>query len=68
MNKIKGIKQVTFSEFESTIPEDRKGYLWFVRDFDDKGEYAKASIYLGNRQYADTNEILSANDYGCESS
>ena len=57
---LKGFKQVTFEEYYNTPDEDKKGYIWFVRNFGEHGEYMNASIYMGTRLYADSNEIVNA--------
>jgi len=56
--KLKGIKQCTFSEYDTTESADRAGYIWFLRELDNEGNIKKASIYLGNRLYASTNDIM----------
>jgi hypothetical protein len=56
----KGFKQVTFERYESLPAESKKGYIWFVRDFNEQGEYLRASIYVRTRLYADSNDILNA--------
>ena len=61
--RLKGFKQATQAEYESTGVSQRAGYIWFVRDFvdnDEKEGYLYAKIYLGNRLYADSNEVLSS--------
>jgi hypothetical protein len=56
----KGFKQSTFEEYENTPDAEKKGFVWFVRHFDEHGEYIKASIYVGTRLYADSNDIVNA--------
>ena len=52
MADFKGFKQVTLSTYQSTSEENRKDFLWFVREF--SGETVVSSaIYFGNRKYAD---------------
>ena len=57
MAEFKGFKQVSLSTYLATSEENRKDYLWFVREF--SGETVVSSaIYFGNRKYADlTGEI-----------
>jgi len=57
MADLKGFKQVSLSTYLATSEENRKDYLWFVREF--SGETVVSSaIYFGNRKYADlTGEI-----------
>ena len=50
--EILGIKQSSFEAFSNTSEEQRKGYLWFVRDIE-SGVTKSVSIYFGNRKYAD---------------
>lgn len=61
MDKIlfKGIKQVTMKTFQTT--EDKKGYLWFVREEIVKPEGSQSPfdvnryhIYFGNKKYGDS--------------
>lgn len=57
----KGFKQATQSEYDAVSYSNKKGYIWFVRDFvndDEKQGYLYAKIYFGNRLYADSNEVL----------
>lgn len=58
--KLKGMQQATSDLYNSTSDADKKGYIWFVRDFDENGEYISAKIYVGTRLYADTNDLLHA--------
>lgn len=52
MANFKGFKQVSLSTYLATSEENRKDYLWFVREF--SGETViGSSIYFGNRKYAD---------------
>lgn len=57
MANFKGFKQVSLSTYLATSEENRKDYLWFVRQF--SGEtVVGSSIYFGNRLYADlTGEV-----------
>lgn len=57
-NVFKGFKQVTSQEYNQTSSGNRKGYIWFVGDKNNQGEYELCEIYLGNRLYANTNQIL----------
>lgn len=52
MADFKGFKQVTLSTYLATSEENRKNYLWFVRDFSGETVIGSA-IYFGNRKYAD---------------
>ena len=52
MIELKGFKQVTLSTYLATSEENRKGYLWFVRDISGN-TVSDVAIYLGNRKYAD---------------
>lgn len=58
MANFKGFKQVSLSTYLATSEENRKDYLWFVREF--SGEtVVSTSIYFGNRKYADLAELTS---------
>ena len=48
MQLFKGIKQVLASTYNGTQPEDKVGYLWFVRE---STEATEGQIYLGSRLY-----------------
>lgn len=52
MADFKGFKQVTLSTYLATSEENRKDYLWFVRELSGESVISVA-IYLGNRKYAD---------------
>ena len=47
----RGIKQVDFEEYNSLEPNDKVGYLWFVRTFNDEDEEEYSDIFFGNRKY-----------------
>lgn len=55
----KGFKIVHSSTWENLkdTPENKKGYLWFVRtgDVDDKSNVIKGDIYFGTRHYGQYN-------------
>lgn len=50
---LKGIKQVFAETYNNTAVDDKKGYLWFVRD--DSGSTG-GDIYIGTRHYSHFNE------------
>lgn len=52
MANFKGFKQVSLETYLATSEQERKNYLWFVRDL--SGDTASA-IYFGNRLYAEVN-------------
>lgn len=61
MANFKGFKQVSLDYYLNQVSEaERKNYLWLVRDVDESGNTVSASIYFGNRKYADMNETSSA--------
>ena len=49
---LKGIKQVFAETYNNTAVDDKKGYLWFVRD--DSGSTG-GDIYIGTRHYSHFN-------------
>lgn len=57
MANFKGFKQVSLATYQATSEENRKDYLWLVREL--SGETViSSSIYFGNRKYADlTGEV-----------
>ena len=58
MADFKGFKQVPLSTYLATSEENRKDYLWFVREFSGDTVIGSA-IYFGNRKYADlTGEVV----------
>lgn len=52
MADFKGFKQVSLSTYLATSEENRKDYLWLVREFSGETVISSA-IYFGNRKYAD---------------
>lgn len=54
-----GIKQVKKATYNSTSDENKKGYVWFVRDNDG----SKPEIYLGTRLYANLSSGGTSGDY-----
>ena len=52
MANFKGFKKVSLETYLATSEQERKNYLWFVRDL--SGDTASA-IYFGNRLYAEVN-------------
>lgn len=57
----KGFKQVSLSTYNQTSAEDKKEYLWLVREF--SGETVLSSaIYFGTRKYAELNNDSAANE------
>lgn len=60
MANFKGFKQVSLATYQATSEENRKDYLWLVREL--SGETViSSSIYFGNRKYADlTGEVEDA--------
>ena len=54
--KFLGIKQVTLNSYlNDYTAEEKKGYLWVVRDLDGS-DVVSSKIYFGNRLYAETND------------
>ena len=51
-----GFKQVTLAEYNNTSDENKKGYLWLVREKNEGGEVLSSSIYFGTRLYANTTD------------
>ena len=61
MANFKGFKQVSKTTYLATDPEDRKNYLWFVRELDGQDDVLSAEIYFGNRKYAELNGETASN-------
>lgn len=55
MANFKGFKQASLDAYLATDEQERKNYLWFVREFSGDS-VVSASIYFGNRKYADVND------------
>ena len=56
MANFKGFKQTTLESYLATSVEDRKNYLWLVRNLGENQEVLSAAIYFGNRKYAELND------------
>ena len=54
-NKFLGWSQYTKDEFDKLSKVEKFGRLFFVRELDESGETKTASIYFGNRLYAEVN-------------
>ena len=54
MANFKGFKQVLASDYAGLSADDKKGYLWFVRE---NAESEKGAIYFGSRLYADVTDV-----------
>ena len=54
MANFKGFKQVLASDYAGFSADDKKGYLWFVRE---NAESEKGAIYFGSRLYADVTDV-----------
>ena len=55
--KFLGIKQVTLNSYlNDYTAEQKKGYLWVVRNLDGQNNVLGSAIYFGNRLYAETND------------
>ncbi len=68
MTQFKGIKQVTLAFYNGMSDEEKRGYLFLVRDGvykDDgltiEGEPTSEEIYFGKRKYADTSHRFISN-------
>ena len=56
MANFKGFKQVLLADFEALGYEEKKGYMWFVRE---NAEAENGAIYFGNRLYGNCSADLS---------
>lgn len=56
MANFKGFKQVFLADFEALGYEEKKGYMWFVRE---NAEAENGAIYFGNRLYGNCSADLS---------
>ena len=55
MANFKGFKQVSLSTYNGLTDEQKKQYLWLVRDVQDNVTLS-AAIYFGTRKYAEVND------------
>ena len=61
MANFKGFKQVSLDAYNNTPLEEKKNYLWLVRDL--SGETVLSSaIYFGSRKYAEVNDDAASNE------
>lgn len=61
MANFKGFKQVSLSSYNGLTDEEKKNYLWLVRDL--SGETVLSSaIYFGTRKYAEVNDSTEVED------
>lgn len=56
MANFKGFKQVLLADFEALGYDDKKGYMWFVRE---NAEAENGAIYFGSRLYGNCSADLS---------
>ena len=54
MANFKGFKQVLAADYAALSADEKKGYLWFVRE---DAESEKGAIYFGSRLYADVTDV-----------
>ena len=55
MANFKGFKQVSLATYNGLTDEEKKQYLWLVRDVQE-GVVASSAIYFGTRKYAEVND------------
>ena len=55
MANFKGFKQVSLETYLATDEQERKNYLWFVRELSGES-VVSAAVYFGNRKYAELND------------
>ncbi len=55
MANFKGFKQVSLATYNGLTDEEKKQYLWLVRDVNE-GVVASSAIYFGTRKYAEVND------------
>ena len=59
MANFKGFKQVSLDNYNSFSDEEKKNYLWLVRDLSG-GTVVSSAIYFGTRKYAEVNDDVTA--------
>lgn len=47
----RGIKQVDYEEYNSLEKNEKVGFLWFVRKFNENDEFEYSDIFFGSRKY-----------------
>lgn len=55
MANFKGFKQVSLAAYNGLTDEEKKNYLWLVRDFSG-ATVVSSAIYFGTRKYAEVND------------
>ena len=59
MANFKGFKQVSLATYNGLGNEEKKNYLWLVRDLSG-GTVVSSAIYFGTRKYAEVNDDVTA--------
>ena len=57
MANFKGFKQVSLDSYNRFSDEEKKNYLWLVRDLSG-GTVVSSAIYFGTRKYAEVNDAV----------
>ena len=57
MANFKGFKQVSLAAYNGLGNEEKKNYLWLVRDLSG-GTVVSSAIYFGTRKYAEVNDAV----------